>query len=990
MVRNSYIELYINGKSVEFESQKDISIRINDVLFNPTKIETTQATYSFEFELPCTPTNNKIFDYANNLSRLNKFHKRWDAELYADGNLIFSGSLALKGVEEGYYQCNLVNFKTNSIEEIFEDDTLYDIPWYMDFSGATTINECNADKTSKVVFPLVSYGVFEKEPSYKDDVAAEYTSKYKLDKWNQWYIETFYPSINAVELIKRAFEWKGYQVQGDLLNDETLGELFMSCNLADGQDPTYPLGMDKFGKLSLHVDWRNKMDYKDGDSGFTFGTIQELRHPYQLMNNPDATEAPEWSSEWSLVKLGENENLVSTDPIYNFTKVRIYDMLSEDDNESGYTINEPSYLFNPNEHCVFVPADGFYKIKLEYRIRLEQSSSITATQWVRYYNMFNGYNASFGAQQEDIELPPDLKTTMPVEIQLVRNYDEDLELIKGNRNFMCIDGFPNHNTVSNLGYAPNWFAYTTAFPHESWGTQMNNVTFPYNANDCKLNPWANFHLEKYVTKWDYPNDPKSENFGYYSKPNDTFCYDPAVSPIFLIGGTSMGNNDGGGVNAVIKNGYSWSKSVSEQYYNFYNNGGYGSLFFYGGSDYNSAFRYTDLNANTLIDSPQNKYYMSNNGKEFSGVCHCIVKLEKNDKLNLFAVHRDFENKNGDTLSYQSSGWCNIMIEAVSPNSYNDLKNRGFGWNSTKEFDTRLRVSNFLNKETKVSDWFNSFITAFNLEVAQNGNIVSIGKRKKLVSKSAVDLDDRVATSAIKSQMIEYPKSMAIKYKIDEDEHGFYDSVPLDKVEQEDWKNYGDKGYDTIQLSDDDYVTNKEEKQLNFSYTWYDDFEWTPIGKNHDDSGDYGDSKMLRIPVISKEEYMIDGYDYAESMKHDGYGLTQRFWFRPTIDDMQSPWIWTDTYPQEKIWLYTTQNSYNGLVLNYKLSENSILKTFFNIDADLSSNFIEIETYLTPMEYNMLKNGALVRVDKDVYKVSEIEGYSPNNNDLTTLKLIKKV
>ena len=571
---------------------------------------------------------------------------------------------------------------------------------------------------------------------------------------------------------------------------------------------------------------------------------------------------------------------------------------------------------------------------------------------------------------------------------MVRNYDEDLELIKGNRNFMCIDGFPNHDTVSNLGYAPNWFTYTTAFPHESWGTQMNNVTFPCNTN--LLSPWANFHLEKYVTKWDYPNDPKSENFGYYSKPNDTFCYDPAVSPIFLIGGTSMGNKDGGGVNAVIKNGYSWSKSVSEQYYNFYNNGGYGSLYFYGGSDYNSAFRYTDLNANTLIDSPQNKYYMSNNGKEFSGVCHCIVKLEKNDKLNLFAVHRDFENKNGDTLSYQSSGWCNIMIEAVSPNSYNDLKNRGFGWNSTKEFDTRLRVSNFLNKETKVSDWFNSFITAFNLEVAQNGNIVSIGKRKKLVSKSAVDLDDRVATSSIKSQMIEYPKSMAIKYKIDEDEHGFYDSVPLDKIEQEDWKKYGDKGYDTIQLSDDDYVTNKEEKQLNFSYTWYDDFEWTPIGRNHDDSGDLGDSQMLRIPVISKEEYMIDGYDYAESMKHDGYGLTQRFWFRPTIDDMQSPWIWTDTYPQEKIWLYTTQNSYNGLVLNYKLSENSILKTFFNIDADLSSNFIEIETYLTPMEYNMLKNGALVRVDKDVDKVSEIEGYSPNNNDLTTLKLIQKV
>lgn len=980
MVKNNYIELKVNGKSVEFESQRDINIRINNVLFNPAKIETTQATYSFEFSLPCTPTNNKIFDYANNLSRLNKFHKRWDAELYADGNVIFRGSLALKGVEDGYYDCNLVNYKANSIEDIFEDNVLTDIPWYMDFSGTPTINSANADSTSKVVFPLVSYGAFLKDPQYKDEVSADYTSKYKIDIYNKWYIESFYPSINAVELIKKSFEWKGYTVQGDLFSDNALMNVFMSTNLADGQDPVYNLGNPKFGKLSLSVDWKNKMDYKDGDSGFTFGVVQELSHPYGLVNNPDCTKAANWAifaivqnASSTFYDDSENLNDVSTDPIYNFERVRIYDMLSADDNESGYTINDATYLFNPDEHCIYVPTDGFYKIKLQYRIKLVNDSKITVKQNVRKF-ITTTQNVGFTAYEDDIKITPNLVTSTPFEIQLVRNYDDNLELIKGCNNLLVVDGNPDHTTVGNEGYSNNYASYKTAFPHESWGNQMNNWQLPwYDGNDNALNPWAEFHLEKYMTTWDYPNDKMSDNFGYYSKPNDTFCYDPAVSPIFIIGGTSMGNIDAEGTNAVIKNGYSWSKSVGEEYYNFYNNGGYSSILIFDGGG--SAFRYTNRNANTLPDSPNNTFWTSSNRKEFSGTCYCIVKLNKNDKLNLFAVHKDFENMNGDKVSYQTSGWCNVEIEAASPQSYTKLKNNGYGWTSATEYDTQLRVTNFLNKETKISDWFNNFITAFNLEVSQYGNIVSIDKRKKMIAKSAVDLDDRVNTYVIKSSMIEYPRSMAIKYKIDEEEHGFYESVPQDKIEDEDWKKYGDKGYDIIQLSDDDYVTNKDEKQLNFSYTWYDDFNWF-------------NAQTVTIPVISKEEWMIDGYDYEESMKHDGYGLTQRFWFRPVRKE--SVTLTTNTYPQETVNVYVPKNEYKGLTLSYKLGENSILRQYFNIDADLSSNFIEVETYLSPMEYNMLKNGALVRVDKDIYKVSEIEGYSPNNNDLTTLKLVKKI
>ena len=138
--KSHHIELYINGKSVEFENQGDVDIRFNNILFDPTKISSNQAEYSFEFELPCAPTNNKIFEYANNLSKLNKFHARYDGELYADGTLIFKGSVTLNSVSNKHFNINLVSIKTNSLEDIFGDATMNEIPWDIDFEGAPSIN----------------------------------------------------------------------------------------------------------------------------------------------------------------------------------------------------------------------------------------------------------------------------------------------------------------------------------------------------------------------------------------------------------------------------------------------------------------------------------------------------------------------------------------------------------------------------------------------------------------------------------------------------------------------------------------------------------------------------------------------------------------------------------------------------------------------------------------------------------------------------------
>ena len=138
--------------------------------------------------------------------------------------------------------------------------------------------------------------------------------------------------------------------------------------------------------------------------------------------------------------------------------------------------------------------------------------------------------------------------------------------------------------------------------------------------------------------------------------------------------------------------------------------------------------------------------------------------------------------------------------------------------------------------------------------------------------------------------------------------------------------------------------------------------------------------------------MIDGYDYTDSMRHDGYGLSQRFWFRPRNSGC---YVYTRTYPVENVQLYEPLNLYTNyrdvyLNLSYKATEPSLLTEFFNITPYLSSNYVSVDVYLTPEEYKLIKNGSMVHFDSDLYIPVELSGYDPTGNNPTTLKMITKV
>lgn len=213
VTKHHHIVIYVGEDYLELTNEESINLRLNNYIFKPTDTQTNQAEYSFSFNVPSTPKNDKIFNYANNLSKQNKFSQRYSCTVYADEQPIFKGTLTLNSynAKTKLYNCNLVSVKVNSLEEIFGNKTFSSVTYNVPYSGVPTINEVNSGDTD-YYFPLVAYSVFEKAYKYKDDVAADYTSKFDIDEYNRWWHSSFMPHMKMTTILREVFHSQGYEV----------------------------------------------------------------------------------------------------------------------------------------------------------------------------------------------------------------------------------------------------------------------------------------------------------------------------------------------------------------------------------------------------------------------------------------------------------------------------------------------------------------------------------------------------------------------------------------------------------------------------------------------------------------------------------------------------------------------------------------------------------------------------------------------------------
>ena len=932
---NHNVTLYISGKRLDL-GDDGLALRMSNVLLDPSSLAVKQAEYSFTFQLPSTPANDAVFGYASNTAKPAKYGSPYDCEVYADETLIFSGTLMLRGYKDGYYDCNLVSPKVYSIDNIFGETPLDAIDWKVEYSGATSINSYNNNLSSKVFFPFVAYGVFEKEPFYSDEVADDYTDARELDKYARYYPETFMPSLNLVETVRRCFEYKGYTLNGDIFDDEVLNNIFMSTSLAQDQVPTYNLANPLMGSVDISLHWSNGTP---STTGHTVAdrvppVIQNMNYPYFMVHDL-AT-----NNQRSLGELTDMQ-------LFNWSDIDVWNMFG-----SGATVteNHDTYMFDPGEQCVVIPADGWYKIEME----------VDASLLPRLNNTVTGLQQRVveNRQVEEVEcvMPYRIADVTPFEIQLVRNVlksDEGatIELIRGKQNKEYLKGIPFSGGSEQP--ARTW---TGLYPHE----------------------WTNPYFVKNPTTSDAPSRSNGEGWpygsqrggitadlGYVYKNGEVMGYDPCVSPYFICGFSTMSN----GVVSVMKDGRGWYAGTDTSGESMYSQSGYQMMS--GGPD-GYGYRDTSYGKNAYEGSPTNYCNITND--RLRGKVFCCVYLLKNDVLTLNMVHRHYDDDNNILIrnEYFTSADVTLKIDALSPNSRHHLDLEGMGYHSPSEFDADLQLGGFLNSGTTMQAFVSAFVGAFNLKFRQSGNEVFLDEMTR-TKTPPVNLESKARIGS--TSRIDYPSRFAVQWSVDTDEYGFWTTVPLDKQNGRDWEQYGDSGYTEMVM--DPLGTEEQTISLPWSYNWYDTFNMYKY------SGEtVTETIPLELPVIGPYRVLAPGAVYGDAMKEDCLSMPLRLWYRRPVSSDK-----VTLTSGEDVYLAIPAGNYNGAVdLSYK-DGNTLLGRYFSVSPDISANYATVEVYLTPEEYVRLKNGAEVRIDDNLYTLVEISGYDPLGNEPTELKLM---
>lgn len=961
------IEININKQRADIYSQDALNLRFNNTFADPTKIQTIQTEYSFSFTLPITPTNQKIFDFADVTSKRSKFNKRYPTTVMVDGLMIFNGELLVQSITREGYKCNLYINKLNTVESIFGDSVLSDITgWKMPYDQDVTINEYNSKENIQypqdAFFPLAAYGMFQKLPKTDET----YTSKFDIDDYNRIYNENFYPSINLLKTVEKCFAHKGYTVQGDIFDDPVMKKIYMSTRLGKEQEPMYNYGDPDMGKLEVNF------KYKSWD------TVQ-VPASADGRGGTAYTQATATVSQLDTPKFKVNRYTDSA----NWTTNNVYDIWSASEFCKDLTVTNEN-LWRQNR--IVAPATGYYKLGMNIDFQLDTSKTFSSV-WL-------SPPARNSTEVTETEVTPTVNfNNFFVEFQLVKNSEDGSDV----KNILpdCVDTVYTDVGVANPTIDTTLLYQYSAYPH----TPKGNYTMSTESDP-------------------YP-------MGYIPATGQTLAYDPSVNPNFLMGCTL-----GGGYyyTSVIKNGRSWDNKCPDVGVSRYKASAYKGIKVIpnpntssgGGQGDGTGSRRAstikvaedadNLYGSSTLNGVTNYIYPNTQKTSASIQCRCIVFLEKNDMIQLKMVQRKWENAEDIADSSSTEGGASgsqgrgtraesstsqsesdrqtdavvnitagtVTFEAFSPDDVGITDSYLNNYNNPSRFPTDLELGSFLSNEDKMSDFINNFIKEFNLSYSQNGKIITLNKQKvDFKTKCAVNLTDRV--DEIETIAIEYPSQMSVQYTISDDERGVYISAEKNatdaQMQSNDWKDFADKGYDIIKITEDEYA-DEEKLSIKTSFNWFEDFKVTMNGQD----------STVTIPVIAKDEWMIDGLKDAEYMKQDGLSFNRRYWFPSDLTDTELS-LCNNANRQVKVKLVS--NTTDGCELSYKESGKTLLTNYFNIFYDTDSNYIKFAAYLTSEEYIQIKNGANIVVDDDVYIPIQLNGYDCSGNNKTEITAMKK-
>ncbi|NDW09833.1 hypothetical protein [Dysgonomonas sp. 520] len=964
------IEFYINNKLIDVTDADKLGIRLNRQIFKPAEFTSKDSQMSYTITIPNTVTNNKIFNYANVEEVKDKFNIEYDAKVYIDFILVFNGKFMLKEISETTYKGNLYVPVYKSVKDIFGDRTMNapsNIPdknkWWFNFyyNNADVITEWNYDvqldmatnnKSKDCMFPFILYGLMPKvtkDPSKQvnGEQVGDFTDKDLYDSFVRMGFEDIPPAMNVMNTIQKMFEANDLSIEGTAFQDDKLKHLYMSYSNPSDYNQEWNYG--NLCNINVSGNWETIKDKNRYIS--LFPSTHNLPKYERLLTKNSMN-----GTHYYVVDLLDsiNSTITYTDSGSNITY-----------NEWQYEQNDDRYI---RKNCLItIPKSGWYKVTLNSQLYLcdggenqNWTDPITKQRYIQTRTERNSkWNNWFGQKE--------------YEIQVLRDYAES-DFGLDNRGIVGYYFKPNlpQNNTFNGNSTDNYPKY-----------------FPQNQKPLIVDPSAD---SRFVCGLHFGRRKGNEN------------YNPKVTD----GATTCNT-------MYVKSGWSWDNTFyqKQRIYNLYDNNHW--VHFWGDIEaelsdveadddvatlaWNSGDVYKNRCILNDISLPQSieTYDLKSGG----GQASCIIWLEEGEHLTVAAVGESgVYRREGHSVKRDYGCWVadninfSLSIEPFRTDiTYNKQLSNGepslddngnpvtHSWNDsifTEDgfLKDKINLFSFLPSEIKVNDFIDNICKAFNLRLSQpeKGKFrLDVKQVKELGKNGVVDFENKFNIKQRTNEPLGLPSEINIKFSINEDEEGYVST--------------NEDGGGTFVTGAVDGSTI--EQSSTFSYCWYKDIRFTKRDNT---------IAIDAVPIISKHEVWENPTpdDYSEMQKKWYTDLPLRFFYPDDVIGIDGDYDFNSRIfkiGSQYANLMRVKNDYDITmknILDYKNVEHSILNNYFTLITTNDTNYTTIETYLTAEEYELLDGRNLIKLNSDLYYVSEISGYDPLMKQKTQIKLIRKI
>lgn len=1009
------VQLYIENQLCDFD--KKTYFNLQKEFEDEAELIVKEIEYSYTISIPTSMKNKKILGFIDDFDVPNKFGRVYNAELYVGEMLILKGKLKLTEIDREYFKGNLYNPASLTVSDILGDRMLNEIVEHRkpmnnlkDFSdqnnyvmGLQTVDIPKAKYRDKhVCYPYVLWTLPYNEPNNALDHNIDYYTQDLKYGNHTITVDNVLPAYNVCSILKDIFKTEGYNIQGNIFDDEKFKDLYQTFNydynkyLEEKAQPYY---------LNFHCDYTN---LKKSTNSFSISPTMQTATLWTENEFHDGHGDEGFDGSY---RAGVESPLI-TDKDHSNIIIRSNDqhMMTKGDVSDSYVIR--------------VPRSGWYKFhctgNMSYPIR-QTSFRIPYFYW-ESYRQDNRENVG---GMYDIECDRTSLEQTPFEFQIKRGSAFDHpQYYSFNAGIPCM---PTHyaqfETVKSVDWGwdncPTAVKLGTSDKQAYYGKNgKQTIAKGYSDDQTDISDFiCGARLGGALFTYDYTAQyygaPQSNNKfalrgGLMALPRaerrlDIRDFDGSKYYMVCQGQTNVSWQYGKDTAQIVLHEKGYGNFDGYNKVNFIT-GYWDTTSNYSARTYSTTDTSTAYTANVASTSGDDKG---------SWTMNTVMWLEEGENVDISIV---MPQHNAGIYTCCHSEWTirenwinmtNVSFDFEMGYINNDKK-----WypNSETPIPTfadlsaskDTNVNQFL-PQVKCNDFLNNFLQTFNLQLTMpNKNTFSIDyAMMNDVMGNIISIENLANIKDAHFKTLESPSTRQLSWKISKDESGYAEGNQSPyKAHNYPWYESGYTG--SISITNETNTSGSiDKKESNWSYCWYKDIKFVN-GLGMSISG-------APVPVMAAKNTWSGEITYftiqGEKLKTN---YTSRFFF-PKKNSNTSLYEYIEfkydenngndltcrlLIPSNNISTKQSDGNFRYYMLDYNNNssntEGGRMKTITDIFFNLKNSTayqIDVPIKLSNDLYKRINGGTLIKFNDGLYRVKSIEGHDVLEQNDATLSLL---